>query len=87
MIEVNRMIEFMAMGIIGGLRTTLGPVVGAVVIVVVEEFLATVASNWQSAIFGALLIFLFLYFQDGIVRALRSRLDDLGRGSTTEPAD
>jgi len=73
--------------VIGGLRTTLGPVVGAVVIVVVEEFLATVASNWQSAIFGALLIFLFLYFQDGIVRALRSRLDDLGRGSTTEPAD
>jgi len=32
MIEVNRMIEFMAMGIIGGLRTIGGGIFGAVIV-------------------------------------------------------
>lgn len=53
--------------IVGGLRTTLGPVVGAVIVVAIEEALATYLTQWRTAMFGALLIFLFLYFRSGVV--------------------
>ena len=53
--------------IVGGLRTTLGPVVGAVIVVAIEQVLATYLTQWRTAVFGALLIFLFLYFRSGIV--------------------
>ncbi len=55
--------------IIGGLRTTLGPVVGSAIVVGIEEILAAQAAEWRTAIFGALLIFLFLYFRQGVVNA------------------
>lgn len=53
--------------IVGGLRTTLGPVVGAVIVVAIEQVLATYLTEWRTAVFGALLIFLFLYFRSGVV--------------------
>lgn len=55
--------------IVGGLRTTMGPVVGAAIVIGVEEVLATHAAQWRTAIFGALLIILFLYFRQGVVNA------------------
>ncbi|MDS0295512.1 branched-chain amino acid ABC transporter permease [Halogeometricum luteum] len=66
--------------VVGGLRTTLGPIVGAVIVVGIEEFLSSAQSlqSWQSAIFGALLIVLFLYFRRGVVRSVRDALDDAG---------
>lgn len=66
--------------VVGGLRTTLGPVVGAVIIVGVEEFLSSAQGlqTWQAAIFGALLIVLFLYFRRGVVRSARDLLADVG---------
>jgi branched-chain amino acid transport system permease protein len=53
--------------IVGGLRTTLGPVVGAVVVVTLEEVLVRTLVDWRGAIFGLLLILLFLYFRNGVV--------------------
>ncbi len=66
--------------VVGGLRTTLGPVVGATIVVAVEEFLSSAQSlqSWRTAIFGALLIVLFLYFRRGVVRSVRETLVDLG---------
>jgi branched-chain amino acid transport system permease protein len=66
--------------VVGGLRTTLGPVVGATIVVVIEEFLSSAQSlqSWRTAIFGALLILLFLYFRRGVVRSVRETLDTLG---------
>lgn len=64
--------------IVGGLRTTLGPVVGAAIVVYVEEFLSIYAHEWQTAIFGGLLMFLFLYFRSGIVPAVRKKLIEQG---------
>lgn len=70
--------------IVGGLRTTLGPVVGAAIVVIIEEFLVTYFTNWRTAIFGALLIFLFLYFRSGVVPFVASLLEmvesSAGRG-------
>jgi branched-chain amino acid transport system permease protein len=66
--------------VVGGLRTTLGPVVGATVVVAIEEFLGSAQSlqAWRTAIFGALLIVLFLYFRRGVVRSARDLLADRG---------
>lgn len=66
--------------VVGGLRTTLGPVVGATIVVAVEEFLSSAQSlqSWRTAIFGALLIVLFLYFRRGVVRSARDTLADFG---------
>lgn len=52
--------------IIGGIRTMLGPLVGAGVIIYINEELQA-AGQWRTVIFGALLIVLFLYFRQGIV--------------------
>lgn len=62
--------------IVGGLRTTFGPVMGAGVILVIEESL-DFAIQWQEAIFGALLIILFLYFRQGIMPVLSDFNDRL----------
>ena len=56
--------------IVGGLRTTLGPVVGSAIVIGIEEVLAAHAAQWRTAIFGALLIVLFLYFRQGVVNAV-----------------
>ncbi len=64
--------------IVGGLRTTLGPVVGAAIVIGIEELLATHAAQWRTAIFGALLIVLFLYFRQGVVNAVFDLLEDAG---------
>jgi branched-chain amino acid transport system permease protein len=56
--------------VVGGLRTTLGPVIGAAIIVAIEEVLSIYAAQWQTPIFGLLLIALFLYFRQGVVRAV-----------------
>jgi len=71
--------------VVGGLRTTMGPIVGATIIVGIEEFLSSAQSlqTWRSAIFGALLIVLFLYFRQGVVRSARDVLSDVGL--TDEP--
>jgi branched-chain amino acid transport system permease protein len=66
--------------VVGGLRTTLGPVVGAVIVVGIEEYLSSAQSlqAWRTAIFGALLIVLFLYFRRGVVPSVRDRLVESG---------
>lgn len=69
--------------IIGGLRTTFGPVVGAAVVTVIDEVLVEVlgaATQWRTAIFGALLVVLFLYFRSGVVPVARGYL-----GAPPEP--
>lgn len=71
--------------IVGGLRTTWGPIVGATTVIVIEEVLVTYAAEWRTAIFGLLLIGLFLYFRRGIVNAAADLVVDLrGNGSRHE---
>ena len=62
---------------LGGMRTLLGPIVGAVFIYGVNEFLAGTA-GWRTFTFGVLLIVLFLYFREGIVPKAEEVLDDRG---------
>ena len=72
--------------IVGGLRTTLGPIVGAAIVVAIEELLVSTVTEWRSAIFGIFLIFLFLYFRSGVVPYAAELIDGLGAigGGRTE---
>ncbi|WP_227379825.1 branched-chain amino acid ABC transporter permease [Haladaptatus halobius] len=60
--------------IVGGLRTMYGPLVGAALIIFLNEQLRSFA-EFRSILFGALLIVLFLYFRDGIVPFVNDRLE------------
>lgn len=68
--------------IVGGIRTMLGPIVGAAVIVYINEELQAFG-QWRTVVFGFLLIVLFLYFRSGIVPFLDDVLNErLGLKST-----
>ena len=62
---------------LGGMRTLVGPVLGAVVVFWLDEFLIEF-QQWRLFVFGVLLIVLFLYFRDGIVPEVRERLEARG---------
>lgn len=74
MIEVDRMIEFMAMGIIGGLRTIGGGIIGAVIVFGLSEGLRDLGEV-RLVIWGALLVVVTIYFPDGLA------------GSSLDPRD
>lgn len=61
--------EVVLMTLIGGLGTTLGPVVGAIIIVAMQTYLAETGS-WVTAIQGATFIVCVLMFREGIVGAV-----------------
>ncbi|ARS91086.1 branched-chain amino acid ABC transporter permease [Natrarchaeobaculum aegyptiacum] len=61
--------------IVGGMRTLLGPIVGAGIIIYINEELQA-AGQWRMVLFGALLIVLFLYFRQGIVPFARDLLHE-----------
>lgn len=59
-------VVILIMLIIGGLRTMYGPMVGAVVVVMINDELREFGA-YRLMLFGVLLIVLFLYFRRGIV--------------------
>ena len=77
--------------IVGGIRQTYGPIVGAVVVEAIEAGLSNYAADWRAAIFGALLIVLFLYFRSGIIVTVQDLLEEYevlsGGGSGGAPAE
>jgi branched-chain amino acid transport system permease protein len=65
--------EALLICIVGGLHTLLGPVVGALVIVSMEHYLASLA-EWVLIIEGAVFIVVVMLFRKGLVGTLRDRL-------------
>lgn len=63
--------------VLGGLRTTIGPVVGAALVIAIREVLQR-TTEYQTAVFGALLIVLFLYFRSGVVPAVGALIGRYG---------
>lgn len=80
-------VTVLIMLIVGGLRTTLGPVIGAILIRLLEEALLLEFGRWRTAIFGALLIVLFLYFREGVIPAARDRLAARRDATDREPEE
>lgn len=67
--------ELLAIVILGGVGTRSGPILGAMVFVVVEHYLVSVTPHWP-ILFGPLLILVVLFFHSGLaglVKALGGR--------------
>jgi branched-chain amino acid transport system permease protein len=60
--------------VLGGMRTIVGPFLGAGVIIVINELLQD-AGQWRTAVLGGLLIVLFVYFREGIVPKAQAAWD------------
>jgi branched-chain amino acid transport system permease protein len=73
----------MFMVILGGVATTVGPVLGAVAFLLIEEVLSTITVYWQLP-FGVLLMLVVIYSKGGlsqIVGQWSSKLSRVHTGS------
>jgi len=74
--------------VLGGLRSRFGPLVGAAIVIYLDNLLSQFG-QWRTVTFGLLLTILFIYFQDGILpsatelweeRGIREKLPGLRSG-------
>jgi branched-chain amino acid transport system permease protein len=71
--------EVILMTLLGGTGTFFGPVVGAAIVVTLQEYLSDIVGGWVTVIIGAVFIACVLAFRRGIIgelAALRSRRRD-----------
>ncbi|MFB6353062.1 MAG: branched-chain amino acid ABC transporter permease [Halobacteriales archaeon] len=61
--------------VLGGLRTTFGPLAGAAVVTYLYDVLSEFG-QWRTVAFGLLLTFLFIYFRQGILPAVTSLVEE-----------
>lgn len=81
MLELDRMIEFMAMGIIGGLRLLSGAVFGTIIVYGLQEYLRAFG-DFRLLIWGVMLVVVILFVPNGFagmsvrqkLRAIRERV-------------
>jgi branched-chain amino acid transport system permease protein len=64
---------FVVMAVIGGMRTFWGPLVGAAVFVMLQDYISSRTVNWMSFI-GVLFMLVVLFFPRGLLGSLRRRL-------------
>ncbi|MCK8787049.1 branched-chain amino acid ABC transporter permease [Roseomonas sp. NAR14] len=64
--------ELMVMVILGGIGTLLGPVLGALALVVLETGLTALTENWQ-VVLGPILVVVVLFSQGGLAALFRRR--------------
>ena len=67
--------KFVLMAVLGGRGTVSGPVIGAVIFIAVNEFFVAQFGSSELNIVGAglMLLFVLIFFPDGIVGSLKSR--------------
>lgn len=74
MFDVNLSVLVVLMALFGGRQTWVGPIVGAVVISVVSEFLTLQMGNEAARVlFGLLMVVVILYLPDGLLAYVRPR--------------
>ncbi len=84
MFDVNLSVMVVLMALFGGRQTWLGPIVGAVVISVVSEFLTLRLGNEAARVlFGLLMVVVILYLPDGLLAYVRPRKKTM---SQSEPS-
>jgi branched-chain amino acid transport system permease protein len=63
---------FVVMTVIGGMRTFWGPLAGAAVFVILQDYISSMTVNWMSFI-GAIFMFVVLFFPRGLLGMLRRK--------------
>ena len=71
--------EVVLMTLLGGMGTFAGPVVGAVTIIGLQNFLADRVGSWVTVIIGAIFVFCVIAFRRGIVGELLAWLKRRGK--------
>jgi branched-chain amino acid transport system permease protein len=64
--------DFVMMAVMGGMRTFWGPLLGAAVFVVLQDYLSSVTVNWMSFV-GMLFVLVVLFFPRGLLGFIRQR--------------
>lgn len=64
--------DFVMMAVMGGMRSFWGPLLGAAVFVVLQDYLSSVTVNWMSFV-GMLFVAIVLFFPRGILGVIRRR--------------
>jgi len=81
--------EVILMTLLGGTGTFFGPVVGAAIVITLQEYLSDVVGGWVTAIIGVIFVACVLSFRRGIVgelEALRMRRTHPGAAGPAAPA-
>ena len=64
---------FVVMSVIGGMRTFWGPLLGAAVFVVLQDYISSMTVNWMSFV-GAVFMLVVLFFPRGLLGTMRRRV-------------
>jgi branched-chain amino acid transport system permease protein len=64
--------DFVIMAVMGGMRAFWGPLLGAAVFVVLQDYISSVTVNWMSFI-GMLIVLIVLFFPRGILGIIRQK--------------
>ena len=64
---------FVVMTVIGGMRTFWGPLAGAVVFVMLQDYISSMTVNWMSFI-GVIFMLVVLFFPRGLLGTIRRRM-------------
>ena len=62
--------DFVMMAVMGGMRTFWGPLLGAAVFVILQDYLSSVTVNWMSFV-GLLFVLVVLFFPRGLLGFIR----------------
>ena len=74
------------MTLLGGTGTFFGPIVGAAVVVTLQQYLSDIVGGWVTAIIGAIFVACVLSFRRGIVGELAALRLRHGNVMRTPPA-
>jgi branched-chain amino acid transport system permease protein len=64
--------DFVMMAVMGGMRSFWGPLLGAAIFVVLQDYLSSVTVNWMSFV-GMLFVAIVLFFPRGLLGFIRGR--------------
>jgi branched-chain amino acid transport system permease protein len=64
--------DFVIMAVMGGMRSFWGPLLGAAIFVILQDYLSSLTTNWQSLI-GLMFIIVVLFFPRGLLGFLQRR--------------
>jgi branched-chain amino acid transport system permease protein len=66
--------DFVMMAVMGGMRSFWGPLLGAAVFVVLQDYLSSVTVNWMSFV-GMLFVAIVLFFPRGLLGVIRRKTE------------
>ena len=64
--------DFVIMAVLGGMRSFWGPLIGAAIFVLLQDYLSSATENWMSFV-GLFFVIVVLFFPRGILGAIRRR--------------